>query len=105
MRFDFTQQPTKPTTLAESHKLIERLWAFGRHATEKLNLNSTNSSLPPSQERFKKATAQSKKNAAWQKRTLVYWKKRKPGAQKGHKGMGRSLLPSEKMDQVVCCLI
>ena len=103
MIFDFTQQPPKPATLAESHKLIERLWTFGRHATEKLNLNSTNSSLPPSQERFKKATAKSKKNASWQKRTLAYWKKRKQGAQQGHKGTGRSLLPSEKMNQVVCC--
>jgi len=103
MTFDFTQQPPKPATLDESHKLIERLWTFARHATEKLNCNSTNSSLPPSQERFKKATAQSKKESSWKKRTLAYWKKKKQGAQKGHKGIGRSLLPSEKVDKVIPC--
>jgi len=103
MTFDFTQQPPKPATLIESHKLIKRLWAFARDATEKLNCNSTNSSLPPSQERFKKKTTQSEMKCSWQKRTSAYWKKRKQGAQKGHKGTGRSLLPSENVDKVMPC--
>jgi len=103
MTFDFTQQPPKPATLDESHKLIEGLWTFARHATEKLNLNSANSSLSPSQERFKKTTPQSKKKTSWEKRTLAYWKKRKQGAQQGHKGTGRSLLPRENVDKVMPC--
>jgi len=103
MTFDFTQPPPKPATLVESHKLIECLWTFARHATEKLNLNSTNSSLSPSQEKFKKTTPQTKKKTSWQKRTLAYWKKRKQGAQQGHKGTGRSLLPSENVDKVTPC--
>jgi len=103
MTFDFTQPPPKPATLAESHKFIERLWTFAREAVQKLNCNSSNSSVSPSQESFKKTTLQSKKESHWQKRTLAYWKKRKPGAQQGHKGTGRSLLPSENVDTVKPC--
>jgi len=36
MMLDLTQSPPKPVTLAESHKVIKRLWMFTRHATEKL---------------------------------------------------------------------
>jgi len=103
MTLDLTQPSLKPTTLAECHKLIERLWIFARHATEKLNCNSSNSSLSPAQASFKSSVQKSKKKAPWQWRTLAFWKKRKQGAQQGHTGVGRKLLPIEKVNTIIPC--
>jgi hypothetical protein len=97
MTFDLTQPAPKPTTLVECHELISRLWTYTRSIKEKLNCNSSNSSLSPSSERFKKSTTKADNKESWKKRTSVYWKKRKPGAQKGHMGVGRKLLPIEQV--------
>ena len=91
MTFDLTQTPPKPATLVECHELISRLWTYAQSIKEKLNCNSTNSSLSPSSERFKKSTTKADNKDSWEKRTLAYWKKRKPGAKKGHVGVGRKL--------------
>jgi transposase len=103
MRFDLTQPSPKPTTFAECHQLIDRLWMFARHTTEKLNCDSTNSSLSPAQDSFKSSVQKSKKKAPWQWRTLAFWKKRKQGTQVGHKGTGRKLLSTESVDTVSPC--
>ena len=58
---------------------------------ERLNLNSNNSSKPPSTNLHKKP--KSKKNSGRQR-----------GAQFGHKGKFRELLPPEQVDQFVTCL-
>jgi len=57
---------------------------------ELLGRNSSNSSLPPSSDGPGGATAHKKKK-----------KGRKRGAQKGHKGSHRALMPPEKVDEVV----
>lgn len=66
-------------------KIIEEL-------KEKLNTNSKNSSNPPSMERFKKKKLKKKAKS-----------KRKQGAQPGHKGVARELLPTEIVDRVEIC--
>jgi transposase len=103
MTFDLTQPPPKPATLAESHKLIECLWNFTRQAVQKLNCNSSNSSLPSSQELFKNSDTKTKKKTSWEWRTPIHWKKRKQGAQPGHAGVGRKLLAIEKVNTVEPC--
>jgi transposase len=103
MNFDLTQPAPKPNTLAKCYELIDRLWAFARSTQEKLHCNSSNSSLAPSSHYFKKSKQQADKKEDWKKRTSAYWKKRKQGAQQGHKGTGRLLLPSENMDKVTPC--
>ena len=57
---------------------------------EKLNTNSKNSSKPPSTDGFKKENKKRKKGKS----------KHKQGAQPGHKGAARELLPIEKVDRI-----
>ena len=103
MIFDLTQTPPKPATLVECHELINRLWTYAQSIKEKLNCNSNNSSLSPSSAPFKKSTTQAENKDSWQKRTSAYWKKRKPGAQTGHVGVGRQLLPIEQVMTILPC--
>ena len=74
---------------------------FARSALERLQLNSKNSSQPPSQNKFKKETplssdAQSDALPAWVLNTSAYWKRRKPGA-------GQKLLPMEQVNTIIPC--
>lgn len=69
----------------------EKLTIQINHLQDKLGLNSTNSSLPPSRDLYKKLKAEKKKSD------------RPRGAQIGHKGMTRDLLPLEKVNHVIKC--
>jgi len=112
MKFDFNQPPPQPETLKEACEIINALWD---HSTgfqqnelalilqitdleEKLNTNSTNSSKSPSSDLFKTKKPKKKYHGAGKNKAL------KQGAQKGHKGTGRKLLPPEKVDDIVVCL-
>jgi len=87
---------------------VERLTARGERLEERVarleeqaRKDSRNSSSPPSQdppktraERRAEARARAK---AWSKRE----RERKQGAQPGHKGSGRKLLPEDQIDEIV----
>jgi len=60
--------------------------------TEKTRTNSKNSSVPPSQDPNKKKIVKKTKS------------KRKQGAQQGHKGKARKLVPSSEVDKIQNCL-
>lgn len=90
----------KPTTLEEAlvviaqmAEIIIRLGKTIEDLTERLNLNSNNSSKPPSTnlKNNKKHTGKGKSG-------------KKRGAQPGHKGKHRELLPPEKVDQFITCV-
>ena len=96
MKFDFNQPPILPATIEESHKLIAAIWEEARHLKEKYNTNSANSSKPPSTDMVppNKKRKQRRKSRS----------KNKIGAQPGHKGSTRELLPPERVDSTVVCL-
>ena len=77
--------------IAEGEARIEKLERLVEKLQERLGLNSSNSSLPPSTDRGKNARRNAKK--AKRKRG-----KRKRGGQKGHTGHHRELLPPEQVD-------
>ena len=94
MIFDFTTSAPKPHDLETALQLIAELWINGAKLTaeltalkEKLNTNPTNSSLPPSTDVFGKH----KKKIKLHKRKSGL----KQGAQVGHVGKGRKILPNE----------
>ena len=111
MIFDFTQTAPKPKSLDECHQVINDLWngfkelenkynkqfKILENAEEKLQTNSRNSSKPPSSDIHKKKK---------ERRDPKSWKKstKKQGAQLGHTGKGRKLIPTEDVDDVVVCL-
>lgn len=110
MDFDFQSASPKPTTLVESHQLIHQLWENCRllqstltELEEKFCINSSNSSLPPSNDSIKEKASKRKERDAWHKRTPAYWKKRRQGAQPGHKGMGRALIAVDEVDEIIPC--
>lgn len=96
--------PELPNTIEECHDLIrslfktvtelcqriERLEIENRELREKLNNNSSNSSLPPSRD-FKK------------KKNIKPASKNKSGGQKGHKGHFRQLLKTKEVDTIINC--
>ena len=91
----------KPTTLEEAlvviaqmADIIIKLGKTIEDLTERLNLNSNNSSKPPSSnlKNNKKHTGKGKKSG------------KKQGAKFGHKGTYRELLPPEKVDQFITCV-
>ena len=103
MIFDFTTSAPKPLDLESALQLISELWINGAVLTakltaleEKLNTNPTNSSLPPSTDVFGKH----KKKIKLHKRKSGL----KQGAQVGHVGKGRKLLPNEDVNETVVCL-
>ena len=95
-----------PATLEECHKLIQLLldhvkdlsaWVKkleieNRELKERLNNNSSNSSLPPSKD-FKKKKAKNKRLPS----------DKTSGGQFGHKGHHRPLLPSTEVDIIEQC--
>lgn len=90
---------TKPATLEDSWALISKLTDVIATLTdeisklkEQLNLNSNNSSLPPSKDLKKKAKP--KKVASGKKR----------GGQAGHSGHKRKLFPSSEADEIIKCV-
>jgi len=107
MEMSFLRKP-EPLNLEEANRIIELLWkenVFLRseiirmsqgqeELEEKLRTDSRNSSIPPSQESHKK-----------KKRNVVDFPsvKRKQGAQKGHKGKGRKLVPEEEVTSICRC--
>ena len=79
-------------TIETQQQTIEGLEARVKELEERIKLNSSNSSKPPSSD-FSKS--KKKTNKA---------KGRKRGAQQGHKGKARSLLPVEQVDEIVSCV-
>ena len=112
MKFDFNQPSPQAKSLKEAQEIINALWnrssefqknelALSSKITdleEKLNTNSTNSSKAPSSDLFKAKKPKKKYHGVGKNNAL------KQGAQKGHKGKGRKLLPPEKVDDTVVCL-
>jgi transposase len=68
------------------------------HLEEKLATNSKNSSKPPSTDLFKAKKTKQKQHGAGKGKAL------KQGAQKGHPGKGRQLLPPEQVNYTLICL-
>jgi len=106
MKFDFSQPAPRAKSLEEAQQIIDALWDCQSQKTlaskitdleEKLNTSSNNSSLPPSSDLFKKKKPKKKYHGPGKS-------KRKQGAQPGHKGKGRKLLPVEEVDDTVVCL-
>lgn len=64
---------------------IQQLKAEVRNLKDKLNTNSSNSSKPPSQDPFRKRPKLDKESG------------RRQGAQKGHQGHSRDLIPIEQV--------
>jgi transposase len=109
---DFTQPPPQVLTLEEAQQIIDAAWAANAELRlqlqaltqkiseqqEKLNTSSQNSSLPPSSDLFKKKKKKKKYHGKGRSCT------KKQGAQPGHKGKGRSLLPPEEVDHTVVVL-
>lgn len=77
-------------TLRERIRQLEEQIA---HLEEKLKINSSNSSKPPSSDRQKKKKLKPLGNPA----------KRNRGGQPGHEGKNRSLLPVTEVDQEIPC--
>ena len=80
--------------LAERDTLIAKLTAEVEALKEELNKNSSNSGKPPSTDTPKEREARQKRKRSSQ---------RKKGAQKGHKGHHRQLLPPEQVDRILDC--
>lgn len=87
----------KATTLEEANEIIKALWDVIQKLTERLEINSKNSSLSPSKDRSSKNKSNIKRNEARKKN------RRKRGGQPGHKKHERMLLPPEKVDHIVRC--
>jgi len=81
-----------PQTVAECHAVIAQLLERVKLLEERVNLDSNNSSKPPS------SNGPSSMNRA-QRRASV----RKRGAQPGHKGHARAMLDESDVDQLVDC--
>jgi hypothetical protein len=87
----FLEPPQRPSTLDEAVQIIDALWRQRQACREQLALNSSNSSLPPSQDR-RSGTAKDRfsRQPSGQRR----------GAQKGHVAHPRDLVPEAEVDHV-----
>lgn len=97
MSTDITTINLKPKTLEEAIEVINQLAMIivelreeNKQLKERLNTNSSNSSLPPSKDLKKKKHEKPKSG-------------RKQGGQPGHKGSHRELVGLELVDKVVDC--
>lgn len=122
MEWNFSAPSPKPKNLAIAQEIIDALWKMIgslddqaqnqqsliekqsvlikkkevriKHLEERLKTNSSNSSKPPSSDpnRKKKCSSRSGNRG------------RKAGGQRGHKGVARTLLPEEEVDEIVKCM-
>jgi transposase len=97
MRIDLQKPPPQARTLEEAQLLINELWFLLRELSdriavleERLSTNSRNSSKPPSADMHRPPA---KKTSTGKKR----------GAQPGHPGKARALLPSDAVTHVHDC--
>jgi len=87
----FIEPPKRPATLDEAYQIIEGLWRLLQDCREQLALNSSNSSLPPSQDRLSgKAKDRLPRQPSGKKR----------GAQEGHVAHTRDLVPEAAVDRI-----
>lgn len=116
MEFDFNQQPPIIHSIEEGQQILNEVWAFVNksqadnqaekqaaqekiaHLEEKLKTNSSNSSKPPSTDPFRKTKSRKKFHGPGKNKRL------KQGAQPGHKGNGRKLVPSTEVKSTIVCL-
>lgn len=98
MRIDLQQPPPQAGTLEEAQALINELWPLLQELSrrvdfleEKLRTNSRNSSQPPSSDSHRPPAPKSPTG-------------KKRGAQPGHPGKARTLLPSDQVTHVENCL-
>jgi transposase len=113
MKFDFSNPAPQAKTLSEAQQIIDAMWdivvklqtshqiltAKIADLEEKLNTNSSNSSKSPSSDLFHKPKKKKiKQHGAGKNKAL------KQGAQPGHEGKGRKLLPTEEVNDIVVCL-
>ena len=80
--------------LSDLSKQVEKLAAENRDLRERLNSNSSNSSIPPSKDIKKKKEKNERKPSGKQS-----------GGQAGHKGHYRELLVSEAVDSIEHCTL
>ena len=86
----------RPKTIEECWATIDKLIAIIQKLEERLNINSKNSSQPPSMDFGKKKKDKNNNN----KKSSG----RKPGGQPGHVGVSRKLVPVEQDNKIVTCL-
>lgn len=112
MELDFSKPAPRVRNLEEAQQIIDALWfhiaklqaVIERQSAEiadlkeKLNTNSSNSSKPPSSDGFKKSKKKAKLHGAAKTQAT------KQGAQPGHPGKGRELLPPHEDMAIVVCL-
>ena len=112
MEFDFSKPAPNARSLNEAQQFIHALWNNAiefqtiqqtlaskvADLEERLKTNSSNSSLSPSSDLFTKKKTKKKYHGPGKNKRL------KQGAQPGHKGTGRKLLPPEEVDETVVCL-
>lgn len=104
LSFEATESAPRFEHLDDANECIERLWSKCRELTEKqqrlrerVEKDSRNSSRPPSSDSLYS------KLIRYQCREQKPGSQRKQGAQPGHKGVGRGLLPVSKVDEVRVC--
>lgn len=85
-------QPPKVSTLDEAQELIDELWSLLVEKDRQANRNSRNSSQPPSSDR--------PGSSSGTRRGSPSSGTRKPGAQPGHTGHRRELLPTARADVI-----
>ena len=87
----FIEPPKRPATLDEAEQIIDALWRLLQDCREQLALNSSNSSLPPSQDRLAgKVKDRLSRQPSGKKR----------GAQEGHVAHTRDLVPEAAVDRI-----
>ncbi len=87
----FIEPPKRPATLDEAEQIIAALWRLLQDCREQLALNSSNSSLPPSQDRLSgKAKDRFSRQPSGKRR----------GAQEGHVAHTRDLVPEAEVDRI-----
>ena len=94
-----TEEPPLPQTVQACHTVIRESWDLLHEMRQRLlvleeqvQLNSRTSSKPPSSDGPGRGARPSKPKSG-----------RKVGAQPGHKGSFRAMLPSDQVDQQVVC--
>jgi len=87
----FKELPKRPATMDAAYQIIQDLWQGLQTCLEMLELNSSNSSLPPSQDRLSgKPKDRIPREPSGKNR----------GAQKGHVAHTRDLVPESEVDQI-----